>query len=34
MERGKPLPIDELRRTPWHEVLYAKLGDKKPDSVT
>ncbi|MDQ1277976.1 MAG: hypothetical protein QG555_1018 [Thermodesulfobacteriota bacterium] len=28
MERGKPLPIDELRRTPWHEALYAKLGDK------
>lgn len=28
MERGKPLPIDELRRAPWHEALYAKLGDK------
>lgn len=27
-ERGKPLPIDELRRAPWHEALYAKLGDK------
>ena len=28
MERIKPLPIDELRRAPWHEALYAKLGDK------
>jgi len=28
MERGKPLQLDELRRTPWHEALYAKLGDK------
>jgi Fic family protein len=28
MERGKPLLIDELRRAPWHEALYAKLGDK------
>jgi hypothetical protein len=28
MERGKPLSIDELRRAPWHEALYAKLGDK------
>jgi len=28
MERGKPLQIDELRRAPWHEALYAKLGDK------
>lgn len=28
MERGKPLQIDELRRAPWHEALYARLGDK------
>ena len=28
MERGKPMPIDELRRAPWHKALYAKLGDK------
>jgi len=28
MERGKPLQIDDLRRAPWHEALYAKLGDK------
>ena len=28
MERGKPLPVDELRRAPWYEALYAKLGDK------
>jgi len=28
MERGKPFRIDELRRAPWHEALYAKLGDK------
>jgi hypothetical protein len=28
MERGKPFPIDELRRAPWHQALYAKLGDK------
>jgi Fic family protein len=28
MERGKPLQIDELRRAPWLEALYAKLGDK------
>ena len=28
MERGKPFQIDELRRAPWHEALYAKLGDK------
>lgn len=28
MERGKPMPIDELRRSPWHKALYAKLGDK------
>lgn len=28
MERDKPLRIDELRRAPWHEALYAKLGDK------
>jgi Fic family protein len=28
MERGKPLRIEELRRTPWYEALYAKLGDK------
>jgi hypothetical protein len=28
MERDKPLKIDELRRAPWHEALYAKLGDK------
>jgi len=28
MERGKPLQIDELRRAPWHEALYDKLGDK------
>lgn len=28
MERDKPLQIDELRRAPWFEALYAKLGDK------
>lgn len=28
MERAKPMPIDELRRAPWHKALYAKLGDK------
>jgi len=28
MERVKPLSIDELRRAPWYEALYAKLGDK------
>ncbi len=28
MERDKPLKIDELRRAPWHDALYAKLGDK------
>ncbi|MBP9012189.1 MAG: Fic family protein [Smithella sp.] len=28
MERGKPMPIDELRRAPWHKALYDKLGDK------
>jgi Fic family protein len=28
MERGKPLRIEALRRTPWYEALYAKLGDK------
>lgn len=28
MERVKPLHIDELRRAPWHEGLYAKLGNK------
>ncbi|MBN1663186.1 MAG: Fic family protein [Deltaproteobacteria bacterium] len=28
MERGKPLPVDELRRAPWYEALYTKLGDK------
>ena len=28
MERGKPIPIDELRRAPWLTALYAKLGDK------
>jgi Fic family protein len=28
MERGKPFQIDELRRAPWLEALYAKLGDK------
>lgn len=28
IERKKPLPIDELRRAPWYEALYAKLGDK------
>jgi Fic family protein len=28
MEREKPLQIDELRRAPWLEALYAKLGDK------
>ena len=28
MERGKPLQLDELRRAPWLEALYAKLGDK------
>ncbi|MBA4397607.1 MAG: hypothetical protein C0394_09550 [Syntrophus sp. (in: bacteria)] len=28
MERGKPFQIDELRRAPRHEALYAKLGDK------
>jgi Fic family protein len=28
MECGKPLRIDELRRAPWHEALYAKLCDK------
>jgi len=28
MERSKPLQIAELRRAPWHEALYAKLGDK------
>jgi len=28
IERGKPFQIDELRRAPWHEALYAKLGDK------
>lgn len=28
MERGKPVHIDELRRAPWYEALYAKLGDK------
>ena len=28
MDRGKPLQIDELRRAPWLEALYAKLGDK------
>jgi hypothetical protein len=28
MERDRPLKIDELRRAPWHEVLYAKLSDK------
>jgi len=28
MERGKPLPVDELRRAPWHQALYARLGDK------
>ncbi len=28
IERDKPLQIDELRRAPWHEALYAKLGDK------
>ncbi len=27
-ERNKPLPVDELRRAPWYEALYAKLGDK------
>jgi Fic family protein len=28
MERGKPLQIEELRRAPWYQALYAKLGDK------
>jgi Fic family protein len=28
MERVKPMPIDELRRAPWHKALYAKLADK------
>ncbi len=28
LERGKPFQIDELRRTPWHAGLYAKLSDK------
>jgi len=28
MERNKPLKLDELRRAPWFEALYAKLGDK------
>ncbi|MEK7243731.1 MAG: hypothetical protein AAB112_06165, partial [Thermodesulfobacteriota bacterium] len=28
MERGKPLQMDELRLAPWHEALYANLGDK------
>ncbi|MDI9570879.1 MAG: Fic family protein [Pseudomonadota bacterium] len=28
MERDRPLSIDALRRAPWYEALYAKLGDK------
>ena len=28
MERDKPMQIDELRRAPWHNALYAKLADK------
>jgi Fic family protein len=28
MERGKPLQIDELRRAPWLEALYANRSDK------
>jgi len=28
MERGKPMPVDELRRAPWHQALYSRLGDK------
>ncbi len=28
IERDKPIKIDELRRAPWFEALYARLGDK------
>jgi Fic family protein len=28
MERGKPFQIDQLRRAPWYEALYVKLGNK------
>jgi hypothetical protein len=28
MERGKPIPVDELRHAPWHQALYARLDDK------
>lgn len=28
LERGKALPLDELRRSPWYVALYARLNDK------
>jgi Fic family protein len=28
MERDKPVKMDELRRSPWFEALYVRLGDK------
>ncbi|MBI5784506.1 MAG: Fic family protein [Rhodocyclales bacterium] len=28
LDRGRPLPLDELRRTPWYTSLYLKLNDK------
>lgn len=28
LERGRPLPLDELRRAPWYTSLYLKLNDK------
>lgn len=28
LDRGRPLPLDELRRVPWYASLYLKLNDK------
>jgi hypothetical protein len=28
LDRGRPLPLDELRRAPWYTSLYLKLNDK------
>lgn len=28
LDRGRPLPLDELRRAPWYTSLYIKLNDK------
>jgi hypothetical protein len=28
LDRGRPLPLDEVRRAPWYTSLYLKLNDK------